>query len=63
MNRVLLDTDILSDFLRGHNGNVIRRAQAYMGEHGRLTLSAVTVFEVVRLAPFGLRIENWRDPI
>jgi len=48
MNRTLLDTDILSDFLRGQNSNVLRRAQAYIGEHGRLTLSAVTVFEVVR---------------
>ena len=44
MNRTLLDTDILSDFLRGQNGNVLRRAQAYIS----LTLSAVTVFEVVR---------------
>ncbi|MGB8296655.1 MAG: hypothetical protein WCG85_14600 [Polyangia bacterium] len=44
MNRTLLDTDILSDFLRGQNGNVLRRAQAYIGEHARLTLSAVTVF-------------------
>jgi len=48
MNRTLLDTDILSDFLRGQNGNVLRRAQAYLSEHSRLTLSAVTVFEVVR---------------
>jgi tRNA(fMet)-specific endonuclease VapC len=48
MNRTLLDTDILSDFLRGQNGNVLRRAQAYISEHARLTLSAVTVFEVVR---------------
>jgi hypothetical protein len=28
MNRTLLDTGILSDFLRGQNGNVFRRAQA-----------------------------------
>jgi hypothetical protein len=34
MNRTLLDTDILSDFLRGQNGNVLRRAQAYINEHG-----------------------------
>jgi tRNA(fMet)-specific endonuclease VapC len=48
MNRTLLDTDILSDFLRGKDVNVVRRVQAYMAEHGRLTISAVTIFEVVR---------------
>jgi tRNA(fMet)-specific endonuclease VapC len=48
MNRTLLDTDILSDVLRGQNGNVLRQAEAYISEHGRLTVSAVTVFEVVR---------------
>jgi len=48
MNRTLLDTDILSDFLRGKDANVQRRAAAYLDEHGRLSLSAVTVFEVVR---------------
>ena len=48
MNRTLLDTDILSDFLRGQNGNVLRRVEAYLHEFSRLTLSAVTIFEVVR---------------
>jgi len=30
MNRTLLDTDILSDFLRGQNINVLCRAQAWL---------------------------------
>ena len=34
--------------MRGQNGNVLRRAQTHVGEPGRLTLSVVTVFEVVR---------------
>jgi predicted nucleic acid-binding protein len=49
MNRTLLDTDILSDFLRGKSPNVLRTAQAYLAEHHRLTLSALTVFEAMSL--------------
>ena len=48
MNRTLPDTDILSDFLRRQDSDVLRRAEEYTSEYGRLTLSAVTVFEVVR---------------
>jgi predicted nucleic acid-binding protein len=48
MDRTLLDTDILSDFLRGKNAEVQDRARSYLREHGRLTISVVTVFEVVR---------------
>jgi predicted nucleic acid-binding protein len=48
MEKTLLDTDILSDFLRGRNVNVVRSAEAYLREHGRLTISVVTVFEIVR---------------
>jgi tRNA(fMet)-specific endonuclease VapC len=33
---------------RGRDANVQRRAASYLDEHARLTLSAVTVFEVVR---------------
>ena len=48
MSRVLLDTDLLSEVLRRRNPQVSARAQAYIQDHGKLTLSAVTVFEVVR---------------
>ena len=48
MQKTLLDTDILSDFLRGKNLNVVRRAEAYLGEYGHFTVSVVTVFEIVR---------------
>jgi tRNA(fMet)-specific endonuclease VapC len=48
MNRALVDTDILSDLLRGKHPEVQRRAAAYLAEHERLTISALTVFEVVR---------------
>ena len=48
MNRALVDTDILSDLLRGRDPEVQRRASAYLAEHERLTISVLTVFEVVR---------------
>jgi hypothetical protein len=48
MDKVLVDTDILSDFLRGKNTSVRDRAQAYVADRQRLTLSVVTVFEIIR---------------
>jgi len=48
MPRAIVDTDILSDVLRAKNETVMRRALAYLQEHGRLSISAISVFEVVR---------------
>jgi tRNA(fMet)-specific endonuclease VapC len=48
MNRALVDTDILSDLLRGRYPEVQQRAAEYLEQHGRLTVSAVTVFEILR---------------
>jgi predicted nucleic acid-binding protein len=44
---VLLDTDTLSELSRGH-ASVMLRARTYLAEYGRLTISAVTVFERLR---------------
>jgi predicted nucleic acid-binding protein len=44
---VLLDTDTLSELSRG-NPVVVARARAYLLEFGRLTVSAVTIFERLR---------------
>jgi len=44
---VLLDTDTLSELSRA-NPAVTARARAYLMEFGRLTVSAVTVFERLR---------------
>jgi len=48
MNRSLLDTDILSEILKQRDSNVAARAKEYVAEHGRLTLSSITVLEIVR---------------
>jgi len=44
---VVLDTDTLSELSRG-NAAVKARALAYLAEFGRLTITAVTVFERLR---------------
>lgn len=51
---VLLDTDTLSELSRG-NAAVGARARAYLLEFGRLTISAVTVFERLRGYRLALR--------
>lgn len=44
---VLLDSDTLSELSRG-NAKVTARARVYLEEHGRLTISAVSIFERLR---------------
>ncbi len=54
MERVLLDTDILSEYLKGHDRNVARQAAVYASEHRVFTFTSVTVHEIV----FGLEVKN-----
>lgn len=46
--RTLVDTDIWSEIFKGKNATVLARAATYLAQHGRYTLTAVTVFEVVQ---------------
>jgi tRNA(fMet)-specific endonuclease VapC len=48
MTKTLLDTDLLSEVLRRRNARVQQRAEAYLKDHERYTVSAVTMFEVTR---------------
>ncbi len=50
---VVLDSDTLSDLSRGR-ASTIARARRYLATHGRLTITAVTVFE---------RLRGYRDAI
>jgi len=54
MVKVLLDTDILSEYLKGHDKTVAGRAAEYAREHGRFTFTSVTVHEIV----FGLEFRG-----
>lgn len=46
--RTLVDTDIWSEIFKGKNPAVLTRAATYLSQHGRYTLTAVTVFEVIQ---------------
>jgi tRNA(fMet)-specific endonuclease VapC len=48
MNKTLLDTDIYSEILRAINLTVVANAQSYRQTHGILTLSVITVMEMVK---------------
>ena len=46
MNPSMLDTDILSEFLRG-NTKVISKVDDYLKEHGFINLSIITYYEIL----------------
>ncbi len=48
MNKALLDTDIYSEILKAIDPIVTRNATAYRQTYGHLTISAITVTEIVR---------------
>jgi len=54
MPKVLLDTDILSEYLKGHDPRVVRRAADYAQQHGIFTFTSVTVHEIV----YGLELRG-----
>lgn len=54
MDQALIDTDILSEVLKAKDPRVLRRASDYLTEHGRLSFSAMTFYEMIR----GIRASN-----
>ena len=54
MVKCILDTDILSEYLKGHDPNVVKHAGRYAKEHGVFTFTSVTVYEIV----FGLELKS-----
>lgn len=54
MVRSILDTDILSEYLKGHDRNVIGHASRYAEEYGIFTFTSVTVYEIV----YGLELKS-----
>jgi predicted nucleic acid-binding protein len=53
MVKSILDTDILSEYLKGHHPAVISHAARYTQEHGIFTFTSVTVYEIV----YGLELK------
>ena len=48
MKRSVLDTDMLSEYMRGRNPIVMVHAAQYLIEHGRITLTCISVTETVK---------------
>ena len=48
MDPSLLDTDILTEIFKLRNQSVAAKAAAYLQQHGRFAVSAMTRFEVLR---------------
>ena len=59
MSKQLLDTDILSEVIKGKDKTVAQKAAAYLEAEGRFTTTAVTVAEVV----YGFRRMGREDRI
>ncbi|MDR3690345.1 MAG: PIN domain-containing protein [Fimbriimonas sp.] len=47
MRRVILDTDLFSECIKGKDKLVGKRHDAYVAVHGRLSITSWTVFEVL----------------
>jgi len=52
--KAILDTDILSEYFKGHNASVAGRAASYAKDHGVFTFTSVTVYEIV----YGLELKG-----
>jgi predicted nucleic acid-binding protein len=52
--KAILDTDILSEYLKGRNAVVAGRASAYAKDHDVFTFTSVTVYEIV----YGLELKG-----
>jgi tRNA(fMet)-specific endonuclease VapC len=53
MSKSLLDTDILSEYLKGHDQAVVKHAANYAKEYGIFSFTSVTVYEIV----YGLELK------
>ena len=54
MDKVLLDSDILSEIYKGISPSVMSNATSYLQQHARLSFSSISVHEVL----FGLYAKN-----
>jgi predicted nucleic acid-binding protein len=54
MVKALLDTDILSEYLKGHDQAVAKRAASYAQRYSVFTFTSVTVYEIV----YGLELKS-----
>lgn len=48
MSQALLDTDTLSEVMKGRDIQVLNRAREYLASNGRFTFSIITRYEILR---------------
>lgn len=48
MSKSLLDTDILSEIMRGRDPKVVAKAQEYLTAYSLFTVSVISIMEIVR---------------
>jgi len=44
----LLDTDTLSEIMRGRDSNIVQKAREYLTTHGQFRISIITRYEILR---------------
>jgi tRNA(fMet)-specific endonuclease VapC len=44
---VLLDTDTLSEIMRGRDSNIVQKAREYLKTHGQFRISIITRYEIL----------------
>jgi tRNA(fMet)-specific endonuclease VapC len=44
----LLDTDTLSEIMRGRDSNIVQKAREYLRTHGQFRISIITRYEILR---------------
>ena len=59
MNKALLDTDILSEVLKGRNPQVVAQAEAYLRHHAMLTVSVIEVVSGLRRMARSAQLEQF----
>jgi hypothetical protein len=62
MEKSLLDTDILSEYLKGLDRNVVRHAADYARQHRIFTFTSVTVHESFSALSSRTRPLNYKKP-
>lgn len=45
---VLLDTDTLSEIMRGRDSNIVQKAREYLKTYGQFRISIITRYEILR---------------
>lgn len=44
----LLDTDTISEIMRGRDSNIVQKAREYLRTHGQFRISIITRYEILR---------------